>query len=149
MTKKLTFKSLKKIKKSERANVLEDVGEALIEGILDYVGSGKSPVVGGQYKKKLSPAYAKQKGSDLSNMELSGEMLDSLEVKISGDSIEVGFFDPDEAAKAAGHHSGATPWDGYKQSKLPVREFIPREKQNFKKEIMNAVMEIIDNARED
>jgi phage gpG-like protein len=141
----MTLKKWKEI----RNEVLEDAGEAVIEGILTYVGEGKSPVKKGKYKRKLSPEYAKEKGSSVSNMELTGDMLDALGIEIKGNTLEVGFFDEEEAAKAAGHHSGNTPWRGYRKSNLPVREFIPRGNQDFKKEITDAINEIVNSASED
>lgn len=168
MTKIVPLASLLKgMTKSQKTDTLEEIGEFLVQSILDNVGSGKSPVEGGAYQKQLTKVrdkngklvdseYSKLKsqvsGSKIANMELYGDMLDALEYRIDADSgtVEVGIFDEEQAAKAAGHHSGKTPWPGYNKSKLPVREFIPRKNKTFdQKSIMQEIYRIASSASED
>lgn len=118
----------------------EEIASFVLEEVLNYVGGGKSPVAGGEWKRSLSPEYKKKKAEMSSalfaNMELSGQMLDALECVINrSGNIELRVTGK-EAAKADGHnnHSG--------KSKLPAREFIPKEDQTFKKSILDGIKEI-------
>jgi len=118
-----------------------EIADFVLEAVLDHVGGGKSPVAGGKWKRGLSPKYKKLKAEDSSslfaNMELSGDMLDSLEVVNVGSKLRLR-IKGDDAAKADGHnnHSG--------KSSLPAREFIPKEGQSFKRQIVKDIRAIIE-----
>lgn len=120
----------------------EEIARAVHDYILDYVGQGKSPVSGESWKKSISKEYKEKKSEESSvsyaNMELTGAMLDALEVVVLGDSIEVR-IEGDQAPKADGHNN----FSG--DSKLPQRRFIPnpKEGQTFKKEIVKEIASII------
>lgn len=132
----------------ERETVLNEIGDYLVTEILSYVGDGKSPVSGKGNFKQLSRAYADaQKLGDRSPiLELDGDMLEALTFKISKDreSIIVGIFDDDQAIKAYGHCTGMEghPW---LEGVTPVRQFIPREDEKLKKDIMDYVETIIED----
>lgn len=119
-----------------------EIADLVLDAVLDYVGDGSSPVANGKWKRSLSPAYMKIKREESSagfaNMELSGDMLDSLEVVNSGSKLRLRIKDSTEAAKADGHnnHSG--------RSKLPQRQFIPKEGETFKRSILSEIRNIID-----
>jgi hypothetical protein len=117
--------------------VLKEVGEYLLDSILDYVGSSSSPVSGGSFKKSLSPEYAKASGKKTADLDLNGSMLDSLKFITDTDSgaITIGIFDSEETPKAYNHNVGQT---------LPKRQFIPNEDQNFKREILRGVSRIVE-----
>ena len=115
----------------------------MVNSILDYVGEAKSPVSGGKYKAKLSPEYAKEKGTTLANLDLNGDMLSSLEfvpLSLTKDKIvlEVGIFDEDQAIKSYNHNKGDT---------LPQRQFIPDKGEKFKKDILNGLEDILNDYR--
>ena len=116
----------------------EEIAEFVIDSILDSVGEGKSPVKGGRWKKSLSSEYLKVKkgfsSSGIANMELTGDMLDSLISKSKANSIEVGIFSKKEAPKAFNHNTGDT---------LPKRQFIPTERQKFDKDIEDGIKDIL------
>jgi len=125
----------------------EEIAELVHEMILDYVGAGKSPVRNGKWKRQLSKDYKELKkewsSSLFANMELKGDMLDNLEVLINPrGKIEVRQTGK-QAAKADGHnnHSG--------KSKLPPREYIPKQNQTFKKPILDAMKVVIDGNNQD
>lgn len=135
----------KEIPKGKLADIKAQIGRYIVEEILQHVGDGKTPVRGGKYKRSLSKEYKKRKAeissSLFANMELEGDMLNSLVFKKHrGSEISVGIWDSKEAAKADGHnnHSG--------KSKLPPREFIPKDDQTFKKSIIDGMKEIIDGS---
>jgi hypothetical protein len=129
---------LDKVPKSLRSELVNEVGDYLVQSILDYVGEAKSPVSGGKYKSKLNPNYAKaMKGGDtLANLDLNGDMLNALTFKadISSGKITVGIFDEEQAIKSYNHNKGDT---------LPKRQFIPEEDQKLKSEIIRGVNRII------
>lgn len=139
--------NLKGIKRENRAEAIEDAKEALLTGVLDHVAQGKSPVSGHGKFKALSKKYKEVKkkisGSTKPNLELFGDMLDSLEVKEKGNTITIGIFDDEQAKKADGHNN----FSG--KSKIPTRPFIPKKDQNFKADIINTIDSILDDYRED
>lgn len=127
-------------KKDLRA-IKKEICDFVTEEVLDYVASGKSPISGGKWKRGLSREYAKRKAEMSSalfaNMELTGDMLDALEcVQTRSGKLELRIKGK-EAAKADGHnnHSG--------RSKLPPREFIPKEGQAFKRDIIQGIKDIV------
>ena len=143
---KITYKMrlpLTDIPRSDRDKVKEEVGNYLIEAILTEVGRGESPVKGGSWKRQLSPTYKKVKSKYsnklIANMELHGDMLDSLEFKPTKSGVEVGIFDKSQVPKADGHNN----FSG--KSKLPERRFIPKGDQKFKSDIINEIASIITN----
>ena len=121
------------------AEVREEIADAILEQVLDYVGGANSPV-GGQGKfKSLSKEYKKVKAeissSVIPNLELHGDMLDALEcVNVGGNKFELRITDPKQAKKADGHHGG--------NKHLPVRPFIPEKGQTFKRDILGTIRSI-------
>lgn len=128
----------------------EEISDYLLSEALGYIGESKSPVAGGEYKSTLSKDYKKIKeeisGSSKANLELNGDMLDALEVKkLSNGNLEYGVFKKSEALKADGHnHSGV-----FGDSKLPKREFIPKEGETFKRQIISGMREILSEFEDD
>jgi hypothetical protein len=135
--------------KSDLRAALKEIADYVKTETLSYVGEGKSPVAGGSFKHSLSPAYKKIKekisGADFANLELTGDMLDALETKITDDGmIQIGIWGK-EAAKADGHNN----FSG--KSTLPAREFIPNENksQTFKRDILSGIRGIAEAFLED
>lgn len=124
------------IPESIREELLTDVGNYLIESILDYVGEGKTPVAGGEFQRELSEAYARQEGKSFANLDREGDMLQTLKFNIDTEDgiITLGIFDEDQTPKAYNHNVGDT---------LPKRQFIPDEDELFKAEIIRGVGRII------
>lgn len=120
-----------------RDQLVDEIGEYLLDSILDYVGESKSPVAGGKFKRELSDAYKKVSGKDNANLDLTGSMLDSMEIIPDYDNgvVTIGIFDGDETPKAFNHQTGDT---------LPVRQFIPNEGELLKAEILRGVGRIIE-----
>lgn len=130
------------IPKEIRDEVHEAVAEYLREQILISVADQVSPVTGRGFKR-LSKNYAKLKldetGSTDANLDLTGSMLQSLDVTTTRRGLVIGVFGAD-APKADGHNN----FSG--ESRLPRRQFLPEEGQRFKPEIRDGVEEIITNA---
>ena len=132
--------ALEGLNKSQQREVLDQVGELLVTQVLEYVADSKSPVDGSAFVA-LSKDYAEKKkeetGSSAPNLDLTGDMLSSLDYKIIGNSIELGVYGAD-AGKADGHNN----FSG--ESKLPTRQFLPNKGELFDESIMDIINEAID-----
>lgn len=129
-----------------KEEALEEVGRYVATEIALIVGDGNSPVEGHGAFKRLTEDYAnEEKGGDRSpNLELEGEMMRALDWRVEMDEIKIGFFDKEQAIKAYGHNTGMKghPWlDGV----APVRRIIPDKGENFNKDILSGVGDIIDS----
>lgn len=132
-----------------REDVKQEIADYLREAVLEDVGDGRSPLTGVKWKG-LSAEYKKRKSEEssavIANLELHGDMLDALEARPrAGNAVELGIWDGTEAEKADGHCN----FSG--DSHLPNRRFIPNAKddETFRPGIMNEVLRIIDEAREE
>lgn len=125
---------------SVKNEIKEEVGKLLIDEILSYVSEKRSPVSGGSYKATLSKEYAKEKkaevGNTEANLELTGALLDSVTFKKTDDGIRIGVFGK-EAGKADGHNNLSG------ESRLPERQFLPKEGEVFKSQIQDEIDSII------
>lgn len=124
----------------EKRAALEEISFLVHAEILRYVADGNSPVAGHGKFDKLTKEYAnlKKDGNRLPNLELTGDMLTSMDVKASRGKIVVEIKGK-QGDKADGHnnHSG--------ESRLPTRRFIPDNGEFFKREIESSINAIIDS----
>lgn len=140
-----------RIPRDKLSEVKERVADFVLEETLSYVGRASSPVEGHGKFQGLSKGYKKIKGEFSSsvkpNLELTGDMLDDLEVvEARGSRLRLQ-IEGAEADKADGHcrHSGRTPPKG-----LPQRTFIPDGKKgekfhsNIRRGIKDIVKSIVD-----
>lgn len=135
------------IPRSKKGEALSRVADYVRESMLSSLGDGRSPVAGEGTFPALSKAYKKVKGDISSkvipNLELHGDMLDSLEVvEVRGKlRVKVG---ADQNDKADGHCN----FSG--KSKIPRRRFIPnaKEGQTFNREILSGVKDILSEYEE-
>jgi|JI10StandDraft_1071094.scaffolds.fasta_scaffold02886_16 hypothetical protein len=131
---------LKGTPKKQRQEILDAIGEILIERTLEALASQKSPVEGYGRFKALDQEYRKKKkeetGSGDANLDYSGSMISSLDFNVSGNEITIGVFG-DDAPKADGHNnlSGA--------STLPLRRFLPAEGETYTRDIRKLIQEEI------
>lgn len=130
--------------KRDAKSALQEIASYVKDELLQYYGDGESPVARGKWKRKLSKEYEKLKdevsGVGFSNMELYGDMLDSLDYKIQGDKIIIGWFGGDQAAKAYGHQTG---YEGHPTIKNgPVRQLLPNDGQKLKPDIREGMKQI-------
>jgi hypothetical protein len=132
-----------KIDPDKRDEALAKVADYVRDSVLSYCGDTTSPVAGEGSFPALSKAYKKKKAEISSsvepNLELYGDMLDSVEVvQVKGKKlrIQVG---TDQNDKADGHCN----FSG--KSKLPRRRFIPngKEGQTFKRDIISGMRDIL------
>ena len=149
----MKIKNLNKIKGREARNKARDeVAEYLEDTILEYISRGDSPVSGQGKFKDLSPKYKKEKGkisgSKKPNLELYGDMLDDFEVRASGSELSIGLHkdsSSEESLLKAERHNHWTKRAKTigKGKKYPKRQFIPKNKQKFKQEIIDDINDII------
>lgn len=126
--------------RGDAAAARREIAEMLEARIVEDVGDGKSPIEGGSWKRSLSKDYKKKKvaqgGNPYADMILDNDMMLAFAVKVRGERLEAGVYGSKQAAKADGHnnHSG--------KSSLPLREFIPKPGQTFKRSIIADIREI-------
>lgn len=105
------------------ARVQSEIGETVISEMKKSLKVGVSPVKG---ERRLEPyvnpkSYpGKLKPRSPVNLELSGDMLDALDYKVSDGRVTVGIFDGKEAVKARAHNDG--------EGNMPRRHFMPTDK---------------------
>lgn len=128
------------LSKSARLDALEEVGEFLVEQTLVNAAESSSLVKGEKIPALTSKQYKLKKraevGNSSANLELSGEMLDSVDYKVSGETVTIGVFG-DAALRADGHNN----FSG--KSSLPKRRIFPAEGQEYKDQVMREVRRII------
>jgi len=136
-------KGIDDLAKADREELLDQIGEYLKFTMLDMIGESKSPVNGEKFEK-LSKKYAAEVGHKQSNLERDGDLLDSLDFKTSKDrrSLDIGFFDKLQAAKAFGHTTGMEghPW---LEGITPERKILPMGREKFNSEIVDGIDNII------
>jgi hypothetical protein len=135
------------VPESDIETVLDEVGEYIISSILDDVGGGLSPVTGQRFKF-LNKDYADEdKGGDrLPNLDLEGDMLNSLVFIKDGDAVEYGIFNEAQAIKSYGHNTGME-GHPFLDGKVPERKFIPSDNENLRRSILDGIDRIVDNYR--
>lgn len=123
-----------------REEISKEVSEFVKEQVLQSIAESKSPISGGKFKSKLTTAYAAKKMKDgaapVANLELTGEMLDSLDTKITNKGFDIGVYGS-AAPRADGHNN----FSG--DSKLPPRQFLPKAGEKFKSDIQAEIDKII------
>jgi hypothetical protein len=131
------------VPRDELSELKEDIAELIVDEIKIKLAKGESPVEGESFDP-LSEEYAKKEknGNRRPNLNLEGDLWDSLEAKFDGNKLVVGVFDSKEVPKADGHNN----FSG--DSKLPQRRFIPDEDQSFRPEIMRKINFLINERRE-
>lgn len=126
--------------KSLPESAKSEIGEFLVEQILASVQSRRSPVNGEKFQPLVSKEYKEEKRdaglSAVPDLQLTGKMLDELDFRVTSEGVKIGVFG-DAAERADGHNnlSGA--------SKLPTRQFIPKEGEGFVSSIEKEIDRII------
>lgn len=135
---------LTRIPEANQTQAKREAGEFVVGEILRFVGRGQSPVEGESFPR-LNSDYADEfkGGNRTPNLDLNGNMLDSLSYEVTATGIDVGIFKDSQEAKADGHNN----FSG--DSALPKRRFIPASNQSFKRVITEGVNQILDGYRVD
>jgi hypothetical protein len=130
--------------KATKDEIKEEIGEFLVDRMLEDISKQKSPVDNRKFDK-LSKPYATFKRKSgrrgVPNLELEGLMLDALEHKPYRDGVEVGIFEEDQeqVQKSDNHNKFSAKSKG---TGVPERQFIPRKKQKMRPGIMREVKKI-------
>lgn len=127
---------------TRRQRAKDDIADFVLTEVLSACADGRSPVSGGAWKRSLSKEYRERKekmsGAGYANMELTGDMLDALEVvEKRGNKLSLQ-IDGREGDKADGHNN----FSG--DSDLPPRQFIPKKGETFKRDIIEGIRRIVD-----
>lgn len=127
------------VPRDQRADLKDEVGQFIVDSILEKLSKGQSPVAGESFQK-LDKDYAKnfKGGNRTPNLELEGDLLASLGFRNTRNGIAVGILDAKERPKADGHNN----FSG--DSKIPTRRFIPGSDQSFKSDIESGIQNIVD-----
>lgn len=134
-----------KVPLSRRDDALEAVANFLLEESLMEIGSGRSPVDDGPWKRTLSPEYKKKKLDESSvtfaNAELSGELLDALKAEpVSRNRLFYG-VEGDQAGKLEGNNIGSYGRPSGDES--VARRIVPLEGETFKPKIIEGMRDIL------
>lgn len=131
------------IPKENRKEALQAAAEFIHESMLNYIGEGKSPVAGGHWKRSLSKGYkeikSQESSANFANLELSGSLLDGLEVKVKRDELVID-VDKSDYDKAEGNILGSY---GRDPDKNKARQFMPQGSETFKKTILSDLKELL------
>jgi phage gpG-like protein len=125
---------------------MEEVADYLENEVMRTISKGVSPVKGEGNFQRLDAKYAKnfKGGSRTSNLELEGDLKDSLIVKpATGSFIKFG-HEGAQVPKADGHNqisSKAKRWAV--GAEMPKRRYIPDDGQKFKDNITSEIKKII------
>lgn len=130
------------LSRADKKELLDQIGEYVKFTMLDYIGENRSPVDGDKFEK-LSKKYAQKVGHKQSDLQAEGDLLDSLDFKIRSSSIEIGFFEKLQAAKAYGHTTGMEghPW---LEGITPERKILPMGKEKFDSDIMDGIAALVE-----
>jgi len=141
---KYVFDPIGDLKIVNKQAVLEEISDLIKDEILAHVSDGKSPVEGEGTFKKLNKDYAKKEkfGDTNPNLDLTGDMLDSLTVRPNKGKIEV--FVEGGSKLMRGKVEGHNQHDSSLTPKIRKRRFIPDENQTFKRGIMRTIKDILE-----
>lgn len=131
------------IKQQDKGEALEQIGDFVLDQVLEAVSEGRSPVKFQRWKKELTEDYASRKSEvsseGIANMELFGDMLDAVKVRIFDRNKLALEITGKQAEKADGHNKLTGRTNKTLQTK---RRFIPGAKQTFKGDIMQGIRDI-------
>jgi hypothetical protein len=139
-----------KVPKADRADALEEVATFVKESILSNCGDGRTSVKGGRWVKSLTPGYKKVKsqysGVDYANLELHGDLLDSVETGVSGKKVFIEIADETQLGKAEGHLTGIY---GAHSKKARPRQFMPQPGEELSPDIVSGIKDILQKYEEE
>lgn len=137
------------LKGEAKEQAISDVADFVKEAILRDVGGGLSPVTGKNFVKYKDPKKypAGKKANSPVNLELDGDMLDSLSVERMGNKIRVTVSE-DQMPKADNHNKFTSKSEG---TGVPARKFIPNaaKGENFRGQIKERIARIIEEYAEE
>jgi hypothetical protein len=133
-----------RLKSNEKKKLLNQISDFVLGSIQNDMDSQKSSVTGSKWRK-LSKDYAAKKGSSKADLQLKGDLRDSLVVDILKGNTLRAEFGSDQQRKADGHNN----FSG--SSNLPRRQSIPDASRNqrFRPAIRDGIADIVNSFLED
>jgi hypothetical protein len=136
---------LENLEIKNRQDLKRKVGDFIKESVLDAVGGASSPLEGGDWpalgstsKSGSYKKFKKGKGAVKANMELSGDMLDAYDYKLTTEGVELGVFGKKQGEKADGHNKLTG-----RSNPTPKRRFIPGDKDKFNETITEGIESLV------
>lgn len=142
VSQKFNLKKLFDVDFSQNPDLKDQIGQAIIDRIVDRTAEGKAiggvKDLKGPYSKayKDSDAYSDHGKTGKVNMELTGRMMDDIDIIAeTTNTIKVGFEERKEILKAYNHNRGDTvtkrPFFGINKTELKAikKEFAPELKE--------------------
>lgn len=141
LSREIRFKT--DLKRILNTNVLREIGETVVNSMLEDIASGKSPIDGrGSFPAYKNPKKypGKQKSPRPVNLELTGQMLSSLQYRINQAKIAITILYRTKKSqlKELGHREGS--------NGQPERPTIPAENEDLNAGIRKKVQSLIDKA---
>ena len=140
-----------KLKGGAKDEALDEIADFVLESVLTDVGNQKSPVTGREFKR-LSKDYAEKKkaegGTPVPNLEMEGDLMDSVRVKKRGRKLVLTVDGELEQLKADNHNKFSPE---SKATAVPARKFIPNaeEGESFRPDIRRGIKELLSDYLED
>ncbi len=130
-----------KVPRNNVADARQAVADFVLSAVIASIDASQSPVGGGNWKRALTKEYARLKGSGIANLQLTGELLNALDViQKKGNTLSLQVAGT-QAGKADGNNRGTY---GKLRTRLSrAREFIPRGSKTLKKDIWDEVRTIL------
>lgn len=138
---KLVDDSLKGVDSSAK----DDAAEVLKVNMLEMIHAGRSPITGRKFPKLTKDYEQKKKsegGSGNPDLELSGEMLDSLDVRVKGKKLQI-VIDEEQFGKAEGNNIGSY---GRDPNQKKARKFYPEDGERYTEAVLGDVKSILRDA---
>jgi hypothetical protein len=130
---------------AQRKEALDEIVDFLLESVRLDVAESRSPVTGRAFKglnKDYKALKEEEGGTPVPNLEMTGDLMDSLEIKQGKGGRLLLTVSEDQMGKADGHnnHSGDAP------SWMPRRPFIPDASagETFRPAIRDGIAEIVE-----
>lgn len=139
------FKGVGRPGRGKVAAAKREIADYVLEQLLDHIGDARSPVEGGPWKADLTPEYAERKSEESSavfaNLELTGELLDSLKVKNDGKNLKITVEGGSRLrGKAEGNNIGS--YGKGRGNRSKARRFVPLRSEKLNREIRDGIKEI-------
>lgn len=133
---------LSKVPQNRRRLVKDEIGEFVVNQVLQHASRGSSPVKGEGSFKSLTKEYAKAEkgGRRLANLELEGDLLNAYGFRRSRNGVITGIMSAKERPKADGHNH-LTPES--ERSVNPKRRIVPASDQKFNGIIERGIKRIV------
>ena len=142
LTVKKNIPNSKKLFRDIKNKFQKNLKRTIVDIIIEYIVSGRSPVKGYGTYKKYSESYAKVKGRERPvDLLQSGRMLENMVAVKKDGGVTIKFRDKRNADLTSYHNFG--------QGNLPKRRILPSQNEAFKKGITDKISKLLNKAVKD